>query len=155
MHSKLLLITRKNRGRIESFTQIGTGNYNEKTAAMYTDYCLMTADKQIAADAANIFDALKANQLPQPQTELLAAPYGLLDPVLKMIDNEIEYAQNGEPAYIGLRMNGLCDKTVMKKLAEASCAGVKIELLVRGICCLIPRIPEQTENTPQQEMSIN
>ncbi|MCR4760221.1 MAG: polyphosphate kinase 1 [Oscillospiraceae bacterium] len=146
VHSKLLLITRKNRGRIESFTQIGTGNYNEKTAAMYTDYCLMTADKQIAADAANIFDALKANQLPQPQTDLLAAPYGLLDPVLKMIDNEIEYAQNGEDAYIGLRMNGLCDKTIMKKLAEASCAGVKIELLVRGVCCLIPRIPEQTEN---------
>ncbi|MBR6718451.1 MAG: polyphosphate kinase 1 [Oscillospiraceae bacterium] len=146
VHSKLLLITRKNRGKIEHFTQIGTGNYNEKTAAMYTDYCLMTADKQIAQDAANIFDALRDNKLPDPQKELLAAPYGLLEPVLEMIDDEIRHAQNGEDAYIGLRMNGLCDKTIMKKLIEASCAGVQIELLVRGICCLIPRIPDRTEH---------
>ena len=146
VHSKLLLITRKNRGKIEHFTQIGTGNYNEKTAAMYTDYCLMTADKQIAQDAANIFDALRDNKLPEPQKELLAAPYGLLEPVLEMIDDEIRHAQNGEDAYIGLRMNGLCDKTIMKKLIEASCAGVQIELLVRGICCLIPRIPDRTEH---------
>ncbi len=146
VHSKLLLIARKNRGKIEHFTQIGTGNYNEKTAAMYTDYCLMTADKQIAQDAANIFDALRDNKLPEPQKELLAAPYGLLEPVLEMIDDEIRHAQNGEDAYIGLRMNGLCDKTIMKKLIEASCAGVQIELLVRGICCLIPRIPDRTEH---------
>ena len=146
VHSKLLLITRKNRGKIEHFTQIGTGNYNEKTAAMYTDYCLMTADKQIAQDAANIFDALRDNKVPDPQKELLAAPYGLLEPVLEMIDDEIRHAQNGEGAYIGLRMNGLCDKTIMKKLIEASCAGVQIELLVRGICCLIPRIPDRTEH---------
>ncbi|MBP0967511.1 MAG: polyphosphate kinase 1 [Oscillospiraceae bacterium] len=146
VHSKLLLITRKNRGKIEAFTQIGTGNYNEKTAAMYTDYCLMTADKQIAQDAANIFDALRENKLPEPQTDLLAAPYGLLEPVLQMIDDEIAHAERGEDAYIALRMNGLCDKTIMKKLIAASCAGVTIELLVRGICCLIPRIPGCTEH---------
>ncbi|MBR6107017.1 MAG: polyphosphate kinase 1 [Oscillospiraceae bacterium] len=146
VHSKLLLITRKNRGKTESFTQIGTGNYNEKTAAMYTDYCLMTADPQIAEDASHVFEALCRNELPQPQTDLLVAPYGLLPPVLEMIDGEIAHAENGEEAYIGLRMNGLCDKTVMKKLVEASQAGVRIELLVRGICCILPRMPELTEN---------
>lgn len=146
VHSKLLLIERKNRGKIECFTQIGTGNYNEKTAAIYTDYCLMTADKQIAADAANVFAALKENNPPEPQQELLAAPFGLLEPILEMIDTEIMHAQNGESAYIGMRMNGLCDKKVMKKLVEASCAGVQIELLVRGVCCLIPEVPNETEN---------
>ena len=146
VHSKLLLITRKNRGKTESFTQIGTGNYNEKTAAMYTDYCLMTADPQIAQDAENVFAALDRNEPPLPQKELLVAPFGLLPPVLNMIDDEIEHAKNGEDAYVALRMNGLCDKTIMKKLIEASQAGVKIELLVRSVCCLIPRVPELTEN---------
>lgn len=146
VHSKLLLIERKNRGKIERFTQIGTGNYNEKTAALYTDYCLMTADPQIAADAVQVFDALRENRLPDPQKELLVAPYGLQQPVLDMIQTEIEHAENGDPAYIGLRMNGLCDKKIMDKLIEASCAGVKIELLVRGICCLIPQVAGYTEN---------
>ena len=146
VHSKLLLIRRKNRGKIEQFTQIGTGNYNEKTAAIYTDYCLMTADPQIAEDAGNIFDALREGRLPEPQKELLCAPYGLLDPVLEMMDTEIRHAAEGDPAYIGLRMNGLCDRKIMKKLIEASCAGVQIELLVRGVCCLIPQVPDLTEN---------
>ncbi|MBQ8922323.1 MAG: polyphosphate kinase 1 [Oscillospiraceae bacterium] len=146
VHSKLLLITRKNRGKIESFTQIGTGNYNEKTAAMYTDYCLMTADPEIAEDAANVFAALEQDALPEPQKTLLVSPFGLRPPVLDMIDEEIRRAGEGEDAYVALRMNGLCDKTIMKKLIEASQAGVKIELLVRSVCCLIPRIPEFTEN---------
>ena len=146
VHSKLLRITRKNRGKIECFTQIGTGNYNEKTAAIYTDYCLMTADPQIGADAESVFEALRRNELPAPQKELLVAPDGLRAQVLEMIEEEIRHAENGEPAYIGLRMNGLCDKAIMKKLMYASCAGVQIELLVRGICCLIPNIPDQTEN---------
>ncbi|MBR5363491.1 MAG: polyphosphate kinase 1 [Oscillospiraceae bacterium] len=146
VHSKLLLIERRNRGKIETFTQIGTGNYNEKTAAIYTDYCLMTANSQIGADAANVFAALKKNALPEPQQELLVAPHGLQSAVLRMIDDEIGHAHIGEPAYIGLRMNGLCDKKIMDKLTEASCAGVKIELLVRGICCLIPQIAGKTEH---------
>ena len=146
VHSKLLLIIRKYRGKTERFTQIGTGNYNEKTASLYTDYCLMTADPQIGNDAFQVFEALRSNEIPQPQTELLVAPYGLRDRVIELIDREIEAAQNGETGYIGLRMNGLCDRGIMKKLIEASCAGVRIELLVRGICSLIPRIPEKTEN---------
>jgi len=146
VHSKLLLITRKNRGKTESFTQIGTGNYNEKTAAMYTDYCLMTADPEIAEDAANVFAALENNELPQPQPHLLVSPFGLRPPVLEMIDDEIRRAEAGEDAYVALRMNGLCDKTIMNKLIEASQAGVRIELLVRSVCCLIPRVPDFTEN---------
>ena len=146
VHSKLLLITRRNRGKIERFTQIGTGNYNEKTAAIYTDYCLMTADPQIAEDAEHVFEALRENRLPEPQTALLVSPFGLRERVLEMIDREIEFAEAGEPAYIGLRMNGICDKGILKRLIDASCAGVKIELLVRGVCCIIPRIPEKTEN---------
>lgn len=146
VHSKLLLITRRIRGKLEYFTQIGTGNYNEKTAAIYTDYSLMTADSRIAQDAQHVFDALKEDRLPEPQTDLLVAPHGLRSRILELIDNETEAARQGADAYIGLRMNGLCDKTVMKKLIEASCAGVRIELLVRGICCLIPRIPEKTEH---------
>lgn len=146
VHSKLLLIERKYRGKIERFTQIGTGNYNEKTAAIYTDYCLMTADPQIGADAVNVFAALAENQLPQPQTDLLVAPFGLRSAVLEMIDAEIGHANIGEPAFIGLRMNGLCDKIIINKLIAASCAGVRVELLVRGICCLIPQIAGQTEH---------
>ena len=146
VHSKLLLIHRKNRGKIETFTQIGTGNYNEKTAAIYTDYCLMTADPQIGRDAENVFEALRNNELPEPQQELLVAPFGLQSAVLDLIETEINHAKAEEPAYIGLRMNGLCDKKIMEKLIEASCAGVKIELLVRGICCLIPQIPDLTEH---------
>ena len=146
VHSKLLLITRRYRGKTERFTQVGTGNYNEKTAALYTDYSFMTADPQIGEDAFQVFEALRRNEIPQPQTELLVAPYGLRDRVMELIEREIEAVQNGEPGYIGLRMNGLCDRGIMKKLIEASCAGVRIELLIRGICSLIPRIPEKTEN---------
>ena len=146
VHSKLLLIHRKYRGKTECFTQIGTGNYNEKTAALYTDYCLMTADVQIGADAEQVFDALRRNELPQPQKELLVAPFGLRSRVIQLIDREIEAAHSGKNGYIGLRMNGLCDREIMKKLVEASCAGVTLELLVRGICALIPRIPDQTDH---------
>lgn len=146
VHSKLMLIERKYRGKIERFTQIGTGNYNEKTAAIYTDYCLMTADPQIGEEAVNVFAALEQNQLPKPQTDLLVAPYGLRPAVLDMIDAEINHANHGESAYIGLRMNGLCDKTIIDKLIEASCAGVRIELLIRGICALIPQVPSLTEH---------
>ena len=146
VHSKLLRITRKMRGKIETFTQIGTGNYNEKTASLYTDYCLMTADPEIGAEAAAVFDALEERKLPEPQNNLLVAPLGLQNRVLALIEQEITLAKNGEPAYIGFRLNGLCDKTIMDALIDASKAGVQIELLVRGICCLRPGIPEETEN---------
>lgn len=146
VHSKLLLIERKMRGKTEYFTQIGTGNYNEKTAAIYTDYCLMTADPQISSDASAVFAALLENKLPDAQENLLVAPYGLQNRFLEMIEKQMHLAENGQPAYIAMRMNGLCDKEIMQKLIEASCAGVKIELLVRGICCLLPGQEGLTEN---------
>lgn len=146
VHSKLLLIERKMRGKIERFTQIGTGNYNEKTASLYTDYCLMTANPQIGAEAAAVFESLIQRELPQPQEHLLVAPHGLQSVILEKIEEQITSAKNGKDAYIGLRLNGLCDKTIIKRLIDASCAGVKIELLIRGICCLIPGIEGRTEN---------
>lgn len=146
VHSKLLRITRKTRGKTETFTQIGTGNYNEKTAAIYTDYSFMTADPVLGAEAEAVFDALLRNELPAPQEHLLVAPHGLRSKVLAMMEEEIKNAEKGEDAYIGLRMNGLCDAVVLKKLVEASRAGVRIELLIRGICCILPSIPDATEN---------
>jgi polyphosphate kinase len=146
VHSKLLRITRKMRGKIETFVQVGTGNYNEKTAAIYTDYCLMTADPVLGEEAGKVFEALRNNEIPKPMEYLLAAPLGLRPRVIEHIHEEIAFAKAGKPAYIGLKMNGLCDKTIIQKLIEASQAGVKIELLIRGICCLLPNVPELTEN---------
>lgn len=146
VHSKLLRITRKMRGKIETFVQVGTGNYNEKTAAIYTDYCLMTADPVLGEEAGKVFEALRNNEIPKPMEYLLAAPLGLRPRVIEHIHEEIAFAKAGKSAYIGLKMNGLCDKTIIQKLIEASQAGVKIELLIRGICCLLPNVPELTEN---------
>ena len=146
VHSKLLLITRKNGKKKEYFTQIGTGNYNEKTAKIYTDLCLMTADRTIAADAEKVFEALMAGEIPEGFEKLLVAPFCLKNPVLDMIDREIGYAKNGEDAYIGLKMNSLSDKKIMKKLIEASEAGVKIDMIVRGVNCLRSQLEGKTEN---------
>ena len=146
VHSKLCLITRKTKGGIRCITQIGTGNYNEKTSRLYTDLSLMTADEGIAEDAANVFQALSMGEMVQESEHLLVAPNCLQNRILDMIDEEINYAKAGEEAYIGLKMNSLTDKKIMEKLIEASCAGVKIDMIVRGICCLIPGVKGKTEN---------
>lgn len=146
VHSKLCLITRKTKGGIRCITQIGTGNYNEKTSRLYTDLSLMTADESIAEDAANVFQALSMGETVQESEHLLVAPNCLQNRILDMIDKEIEHAKAGEDAYIGLKMNSLTDKKIMEKLIEASCAGVKIDMIVRGICCLIPGVKGKTEN---------
>lgn len=146
VHSKLCLITRKTDEGIKYITQIGTGNYNEKTAKLYTDYCLMTADKRIAHEAGRVFDRLSLGEVVEKSDLLLVSPLCLREPILEMIDNEIVKAQHGAPAYIGMKMNSLTDKGIMKKLIEASRAGVKIQLIVRGICCLIPGVEGITEN---------
>ena len=146
VHSKLCLITRKTKGGIRCITQIGTGNYNEKTSRLYTDLSLMTADEGIAEDAANVFQALSMGETVQESEHLLVAPNCLQNRILDMIDEEINYAKAGEEAYIGLKMNSLTDKKIMEKLIEASCAGVKIDMIVRGICCLIPGVKGKTEN---------
>ena len=146
VHSKLCQIMKKKDGNVEYYTQIGTGNYNEKTARLYTDLSLMTADPKIGMEAARVFQALAMGETVEDMEYLLVAPRCLQNKVLAMIDEEIEHAKAGEPAYIGLKMNSLTDKRIMNKLVEASCAGVHIDLVVRGICCLIPGVKGQTEN---------
>ncbi len=146
VHSKLCQIMKKKDGNVEYYTQIGTGNYNEKTARLYTDLSLMTADPKIGTEAARVFQALAMGETVEDMDHLLVAPKCLQNKVLAMIDEEIEHAKVGEQAYIGLKMNSLTDKRIMNKLVEASCAGVHIDMVVRGICCLIPGVKGQTES---------
>ena len=146
-HSKLLLITRKAQGGgFDYVTQVGTGNYNEKTSALYTDLMLLTADRDIAADAEDVFNALLNGTLVEKTRKLLVSPLALRPQVLAMMDEQIAIAKNGGKGYIAAKVNSLCDKVIMDKMAEASQAGVKIDLVIRGICCLIPGVPGYTDN---------
>ena len=146
VHSKLCLITKRSEDRIEYYTQVGTGNYNEKTSRLYTDLSFMTSNVQIGMEAARIFQALAMGQTPDELKHLLAAPNCLQNRVIEMIDGQIELAKSGQPSYIGLKMNSLTDKKIIDKLVEASQAGVKIDMVIRGICCLIPGVKGYTEN---------
>ena len=152
VHSKLCLITRKvkEEGTGEDIcsyiTQIGTGNYNEKTARLYTDFSLMTARKEIGAEAAAVFKNLQQGKTIRKTNHLLVAPNCLQNRILEMIDEEIKKAEQGRPAYIGIKINSLTDKTIIKKLVSASCHGVKIEMIIRGICCMVPGVKDKTEN---------
>ena len=143
VHSKLLLITRKTGNSIRYFTQIGTGNYNERTSKLYTDLTLMTSDKDIGADASVVFNALSLGTTVESSNALLVAPRCLKSRIVEMIDNEITY---GEDGYIGVKMNSLTDKDIIDKFIEASQKGVKIELIIRGICCLVAGVKGYTEN---------
>ena len=146
VHSKLCQITRKTEQGISYITQIGTGNYNEKTATLYTDLSLMTANQQIGKEVAAIFQALLFGETIEETNHLLVAPHCLQNKIITFIEEEIKKAENGQEAYIGIKINSLTDKVLIKKLIDASMAGVKVELIVRGICCLIPGLPEYTEN---------
>ena len=146
VHSKLCLITRKTENGLQYITQIGTGNYNEKTATLYTDLSLITANQEIGKEAAEVFACLLKGETVEESNLLLVAPKCLQNKVLDMIDEEIRHAAAGEEAYIGIKINSLTDKVIIEKLVEASQAGVKIEMIVRGICCLIPGIKGYTEN---------
>ena len=146
VHSKLCLITRKNAGQIEYITQIGTGNYNEKTSRLYTDLSLMTSNVEIGLEASNVFQALSKGEVVEHTGHLLVAPKCLQNKVLDMLDEEIAHAKNGEEAYAGFKLNSLTDKKIIDKLIEASEAGVKIDMIIRGICCLIPGVKGKTEN---------
>ena len=146
VHSKLCLITRKNAGHVEYITQIGTGNYNEKTSRLYTDLSLMTSNVEIGLEASNVFQALSKGEVVEHTRHLLVAPKCLQNKVLDMLDEEIAHARNGEEAYAGFKLNSLTDKKIIDKLIEASEAGVKIDMIIRGICCLIPGVKGKTEN---------
>ncbi len=146
VHSKLLLITRKCGDELKYITQIGTGNYNEKTSELYTDLSLLTAHAGIGKEAGKVFNALSIGNLVENSNHLMVAPLSLQNKVAELIDREIAAAAEGEEAYIGLKLNSLTDKYLMDKLIEASCAGVKIEMVIRGICCLVAGVEGVTEN---------
>lgn len=146
VHSKLCLITKKENNEISYITQVGTGNYNEKTSAIYTDYSLMTANHDIGLEANRVFHALCLGQTVEHTEHLLVAPKCLQNKLADMIDEQIALAKQGEPAYIGIKINSLTDKYLIEKLIEASKTGVKIEMMIRGISCLIAGVPEETEN---------
>ena len=146
VHSKLLLITRMHNDQVEYITQVGTGNYNEDTVRLYTDYALMTADPEIGAEAAKVFNALSMGEIVEDSGSLMVAPACLRTRILAGIEREMEQAKAGNPAYLGFKLNGLTDKGIIDRLIEASQAGVEIDLLVRGICCLTAGVPGLTEN---------
>lgn len=143
IHSKICLITRRARNGISYITQIGTGNYNEKTAEQYTDLCLMTADPEIGREANEFFNNLAVGNLKGEYGLLLVAPHGLKNRILALMDEQIAMGSKGE---IFFKLNSLTDMDVIAKLREASRAGVRIEMIIRGICCILPGIPGVTEN---------
>ncbi len=146
VHSKLCLITRKTDNEISYITQIGTGNYNEKTSEIYTDFSMMTANDEIGQEASMVFNALCLGQTVQETDILLVAPNCLQNKLLAMMDEEIAKARDGKQGYIGVKVNSLTDKKLIKKIIEASMAGVKVELIIRGTSCLIAGVPGETEN---------
>ena len=144
VHAKVMLITRKDARGFEHVCHISTGNYNEITAKLYTDVSILTADKVIAEDVINFFSDLSGGET-RPYQKLIASPYGIRDTIYQMLDSEIAHAQKGEPAEVIAKINSLADKGMVDKLIEASKAGVKIRMIVRGICCVNAGLPE-TEN---------
>ena len=146
VHSKICLITRRDKGRIQYITQIGTGNYNEKTAKLYTDFCLMTASPAIGADAAAFFQNMSTSNLSGEYQQLLVAPHGLKPRLLELMDREIQKAREGKAARIFIKVNSVTDRALIDKLAQASQAGVSVTLNVRGICCLRPGVPGLTDH---------
>mgnify|MGYP002578839376 CR=1 FL=1 len=146
VHSKLCQITYMSEEGIRYVTQIGTGNYNEKTSKLYTDLSLMTADQAIGEEAAEVFHKLCLAQTVEHTNHLLVAPNCLQNKLIDKIDAEIAKVQDGNAGYIGVKMNPLTDKKLIDKLIEASMAGVQIDLIVRGICCLIPEVEGYTDN---------
>lgn len=146
VHSKLCLITRKTEQGVQRITQIGTGNYNEKTARLYTDLCYITAREEIGQEAQMVFEALLDGETVDHMQTLLVAPHCLQNKLIDMIDGEIAKVNEGGTGRIRLKMNSLTDKTLIDKLVEASKAGVKVEMIVRGICCLKGGVAGETDN---------
>ena len=146
VHSKLCLITRKEKARLFYYTTIGTGNFNEETAKIYSDHCLLTIDKKITEEVNKIFDFFEQNFKTCTYSHLLVAPFYLRKKLSSLIKNEIEYARKGKEAYMILKMNSLVDKRMINKLYRASNEGVRIVLIIRGICSLIPGIKGLSEN---------
>ena len=146
VHSKVCLITKMEKGRIKWITQVGTGNYNEKTAKQYTDLSLITANQEIGNDASNYFKNMAIANLDGSYSRLLVAPNSMKNKILALIHGEIQKAQQGKPARILVKINSLTDRKTIDALSEASRAGVQIDMIIRGICCLLPGIEGYTDN---------
>lgn len=146
VHSKLMQITLKSRGKIRTITQIGTGNYNEKTSRQYTDFSLITADEQIGQDATEFFKNMNVGNLAGSYKKLIVSPFGLKNAILQKLDEQIALAKAGKPARAWFKMNSLTDLDLIAKLSEASQAGVDIKMIVRGICCILPGLEGYTDH---------
>lgn len=146
VHSKICLITRQEKGKVQYLTQIGTGNYNEKTAKLYTDFCLMTSDPAIGQDASEFFKNMALSNLEGTYRELMVAPNAMQSRIIEKIDEMTHLAQSGQDAHMIIKTNSVTDRVLIDRLQAASDAGVKIQLIVRGICCILPQIPGKTEN---------
>jgi polyphosphate kinase len=146
VHSKIILVSRLEKGKLAYYAALSTGNFNEKTASLYADHTLFTADKRITGDMQGVFRALMKNTLPRGFKNLIVSPIDSRPAIYKLIDNEIANAQAGKEAYMILKMNSLADEQMIEKLYAASNAGVKIKMIVRGMCCLIPGVKGWSEN---------
>lgn len=146
VHSKVCLITMREKNRIRYFTYVGTGNFNENTQEQYTDLAYITSDSMVGEDANLLFDALSVNEIVEGNDTLWIAPLSFRSEVIKEIDNEIEYHKLNGNGNIEIKLNSMNDVLIMEKLIEASQQGVKVFLLIRGICCLLPNVKEYTDN---------
>ena len=146
VHTKLLLIQRLERKKLKNYAYLGTGNFNEKTAKLYGDHALLTADKRLAKEVVQVFELLERKIILPKTKHLLISPFTTRSGFEKLIKKEIKNAKAGRQAFMILKMNSLEDRGMIEKLYEASCAGVKIQLIVRGICCLVPGVKDLSEN---------
>lgn len=146
VHTKLLLIKRKETAILRNYVYLGTGNFNEKTAKLYCDHAILTADARLADEVVQVFELLERKIILPKTNHLLISPFTTRSGFKKMIQKEIKLAKAGKEAYMILKMNSLEDRELIKKLYEASCAGVKIQLIIRGICCLVPQVKDLSEN---------
>jgi len=146
VHSKICLVTRTEKGKPVHYAFLSTGNFNESTARIYADHTLFTANKKLTDDLAEVFKALKQNQFAKGLKYLIVSPIDSRPAIYKLIDNEIKSAKAGKPAYMILKMNSLADEQIITKLYQASNAGVKIKMIIRGMCCLVPGVKGFSEN---------
>lgn len=146
VHSKLCLITYKNQDGVHYISQVGTGNYNENTSRLYTDLCLMSANREFGEEINRVFNHLSLGETESETLYLMVAPHCMISKIFRYIDEQIELAKEGKEAYIGFKCNSVTSKAMIDKLIEASQAGVKIDMIVRGICCIIPKVKGLTEN---------
>jgi len=146
VHSKICLVTRTEKGKPVNYAVLSTGNFNESTARIYADHTLFTANKKLTDDLVEVFKALKQNQFARGLKHLIVSPIDSRPAIYKLIDNEVKNAKAGKPAYMILKMNSLADEQVIVKLYQASNAGVKIKMIIRGMCCLVPGVKGYSEN---------